>query len=66
MGIECAETTCSAQKHHYDECVARVTAAQETEEGTKEDCVEECKFYSLLERQLHWERWLIRHGQSST
>lgn len=32
-------------KHHFDECVERVTAAQENPDahkGAKEDCVEEC------------------------
>lgn len=43
-GIDCAETVCHAQKHHYDECVARVTGAEEKGEDPKEDCVEECKF----------------------
>ncbi|KAK9448785.1 ubiquinol-cytochrome C reductase hinge domain-containing protein [Limtongia smithiae] len=43
---ECAETKiCHPFKHHFDECVERVTAAQ-SEEGYadleyKEDCVEE-------------------------
>ncbi|KAK3905197.1 ubiquinol-cytochrome C reductase hinge protein-domain-containing protein [Staphylotrichum tortipilum] len=32
---------CAPAKHHFDECVERVTAAQGTEEGAKEDCVEE-------------------------
>lgn len=33
-------------KHHYEECVARVTAKHEdaNHKGPKEDCVEECKF----------------------
>jgi ubiquinol-cytochrome c reductase subunit 6 len=39
---ECKESKqCSPVKHHFDECVERVTAA--TEAGNnKEDCVEEC------------------------
>ncbi|KAK7203200.1 ubiquinol-cytochrome C reductase hinge domain-containing protein [Myxozyma melibiosi] len=42
---ECAEKECHSAKHHFDECVERVTAAME-EEGYaerehKEDCVEE-------------------------
>ncbi|RKU49341.1 hypothetical protein DL546_009877 [Coniochaeta pulveracea] len=31
---------CAPAKHHYDECVERVTS-QESEGGAKEDCVEE-------------------------
>ncbi|ROW13462.1 hypothetical protein VPNG_04446 [Cytospora leucostoma] len=31
---------CAPAKHHYDECVERVTAAQDNG-GAKEDCVEE-------------------------
>lgn len=34
---------CSADKHHYDECVERVTKAQESDEPSKENCVEECR-----------------------
>lgn len=33
---------CAPAKHHYDECVERVTG-QDSEGGAKEDCVEECK-----------------------
>ncbi|KAI0839802.1 Non-heme 11 kDa protein of cytochrome bc1 complex [Hypoxylon sp. FL0890] len=33
---------CAPAKHHFDECVERVTAASEEGEA-KEDCVEECK-----------------------
>lgn len=44
---ECEKTKeCAPAKHHYDECVARVTAAQEAE-GTTEDCVEECEYSPL-------------------
>ncbi|KAK4241765.1 ubiquinol-cytochrome C reductase hinge protein-domain-containing protein [Achaetomium macrosporum] len=32
---------CAPAKHHFDECVERVTNAQATEGGAKEDCVEE-------------------------
>ncbi|GJC89709.1 cytochrome b-c1 complex subunit 6 [Colletotrichum liriopes] len=35
------EKACAPAKHHYDECVERVTAAADSEEGAKEDCVEE-------------------------
>lgn len=39
---------CAPAKHHYDECAARVTAAEEAgAEGPKEDCVEECEFALL-------------------
>lgn len=41
---DCEESkACAPAKHHYDECVERVTAAADSEEGAKEDCVEECK-----------------------
>lgn len=33
---------CAPAKHHFDECVERVTA-QEADGEAKEDCVEECK-----------------------
>lgn len=40
---ECMKSKqCSADKHHYDECVERVTKAQESDEPSKENCVEEC------------------------
>ncbi|KAI1078054.1 Non-heme 11 kDa protein of cytochrome bc1 complex [Whalleya microplaca] len=32
---------CAPAKHHFDECVERVTSAEDSEEGAKEDCVEE-------------------------
>ncbi|KAG0160048.1 hypothetical protein PDIDSM_7575 [Penicillium digitatum] len=41
---ECAHSAvCAPYKHHYDECVERVTRQQEDEDykGPKEDCVEE-------------------------
>jgi len=41
---------CAGYKHHFDECVERVTHQQEhpdDHKGPKEDCVEECMF------QLH-------------
>ncbi|KAK2049817.1 Non-heme 11 kDa protein of cytochrome bc1 complex [Colletotrichum somersetense] len=39
---ECEESkACASVKHHYDECVERVTAAADSGEGAKEDCVEE-------------------------
>lgn len=42
--IECAESKqCSPAKHHYDECVERVTGQIENDGKAKEDCVEECK-----------------------
>ncbi|OBT56492.1 hypothetical protein VE04_03160 [Pseudogymnoascus sp. 24MN13] len=41
LEAECREAKeCSAPKHHYDDCVARVTAAEDNG-GSKEDCVEE-------------------------
>ncbi|KAI0966123.1 ubiquinol-cytochrome C reductase hinge protein-domain-containing protein [Xylaria arbuscula] len=32
---------CAPAKHHFDECVERVTNASDDDEGEKEDCVEE-------------------------
>ncbi|KAK6854401.1 ubiquinol-cytochrome C reductase hinge protein-domain-containing protein [Apiospora arundinis] len=32
---------CSPAKHHFDECVERVTKQEEEDGGAKEDCVEE-------------------------
>ncbi|PUU73314.1 ubiquinol-cytochrome C reductase hinge protein-domain-containing protein [Tuber borchii] len=45
---ECSESKeCKPAKHHYGECVARVTAAEEGgANGPKEDCVEE--FFHLV------------------
>ncbi|OBT63687.1 hypothetical protein VE03_06177 [Pseudogymnoascus sp. 23342-1-I1] len=41
LEAECREAKeCAAPKHHFDECVERVTAA-ESNGGAKEDCVEE-------------------------
>lgn len=44
---ECAHSAvCAPYKHHYDECVERVTRQEEAGDdfkGPKEDCVEECK-----------------------
>ncbi|KAI9744778.1 MAG: hypothetical protein M1818_001703 [Claussenomyces sp. TS43310] len=38
---ECKESKqCAPAKHHFDECVERVTSAEE-QSGPKEDCVEE-------------------------
>ena len=45
MRESAAEGVCHSFKHHFDECVERVTAAQEepdyAEREYKEDCVEE-------------------------
>ncbi|KAI5821333.1 ubiquinol-cytochrome c reductase subunit 6 [Pyronema omphalodes] len=46
---ECEKTpACAPAKHHFDECVERVTAAADDEnaKGPKEDCVEE--FFHLM------------------
>jgi hypothetical protein len=41
---ECAESKeCHGPKHHYDECVERVTGQIENDGKASEDCVEECK-----------------------
>jgi ubiquinol-cytochrome c reductase subunit 6 len=41
---ECANSKqCAPHKHHYEECVERVTKQQEENDGkADEDCVEEC------------------------
>jgi hypothetical protein len=40
---ECAESKeCHGPKHHYDECVERVTGQIENDGKASEDCVEEC------------------------
>jgi ubiquinol-cytochrome c reductase subunit 6 len=48
MAIECRESKqCAPAKHHFDECVERVTGADEgkhDKKHPKEDCVEECKY----------------------
>lgn len=46
FSAECARSSqCSGYRHHYEECVERVTAQHEDADykGPKEDCVEECK-----------------------
>lgn len=41
---ECKETkACAPSKHHFDECVERVTGAEEGKKYANEDCVEECE-----------------------
>jgi hypothetical protein len=45
--LECKESKeCHTVKHHYDECVERVTSAADStdKKQANEDCVEECKF----------------------
>jgi hypothetical protein len=46
MHIECGKSAeCGPYKHHYDECVERVTSQMEEGDGkAKENCVEECKY----------------------
>ena len=48
---ECLESKgCSPAKHHFDECVERVTGAHEGKHDKKhpeEDCVEECERYQF-------------------
>lgn len=48
---ECAHSKeCAPLKHHYDDCVERVTAMEEGKyNGPKEDCVEECKANTFYE-----------------
>lgn len=61
----CKESkACAPAKHHYDECVERVTAAADSEDGAQEDCVEECKLrggYSMRPRK-HQEAVKHDHG----
>jgi len=44
---ECMKTqSCAPIKHHYDECVERVTSQMEENDGkSKENCVEECNVH---------------------
>lgn len=61
---ECARSAqCGPYKHHFDDCVKRVTAKEEAGEnkGQKEDCVEECKF----NRSKIWQT-LTRYSLSLT
>ena len=59
---ECSRSAqCAPLKHHFDDCVERVTAAHESDEPHKakgEDCVEECELLLLLHvqeaRVLFW------------
>ncbi|OJJ59515.1 hypothetical protein ASPSYDRAFT_43866, partial [Aspergillus sydowii CBS 593.65] len=51
----CANSAqCAPYKHHYDECVERVTSQQEDEDykGPKEDCVEECQCNTIQRIKL--------------
>lgn len=51
LRIECAKSAqCAPLKHHYDECVERVTEQHEDPDhkGPKENCVEECELCLLL------------------
>lgn len=44
LATECAESKeCHPAKHHYDECVERVTKQIDDNGKADEDCVEECK-----------------------
>lgn len=60
---ECADSKeCAPAKHHYDECVERVTGQIDNEGKAKEDCIEECKLWIPSNR-----RWLaLTCNQSST
>lgn len=58
--LECKNSKqCAPAKHHFDECVERVTNAPDDDGGEKEDCVEECEFcpyqptpHGLLELEI--------------
>lgn len=52
LSTECAESkTCHGPKHHYDECVERVTGQIENDGKASEDCVEECKSTTTIATQ---------------
>lgn len=58
---ECRNSAqCHGAKHHFDECVERVQQ-QESEDGAKEDCVEECTCYF----HILYASALSRHERSS-
>ncbi|MCJ1365482.1 hypothetical protein MMC16_004604 [Acarospora aff. strigata] len=51
---ECAKSAqCAPLKHHYDECVERVTEQNDNPDhkGPKESCVEECEFALFFSHQ---------------
>lgn len=59
--VECAQSKeCAPYKHHFDECVERVTRNGEDPnfKGPHEDCVEECE-YSLQQLEPG-EMWMER------
>lgn len=63
--VECKESKqCAPMKHHFDECVERVTGADDSEKkGPHEDCVEECKSnvlysFSNLPPVMHFRAFL--------
>lgn len=64
--IECANSSqCAPMKHHFDECVERVTRQQEDPDakGPKEDCVEECKEIPfLLSLSIVSLTWILIHS----
>ncbi|OTB14460.1 hypothetical protein K445DRAFT_318857 [Daldinia sp. EC12] len=51
---------CAPAKHHFDECVERVTNASDDGEA-KEDCVEECKDFLRKNPRLsgRWEGYTL-------
>jgi Ubiquinol-cytochrome C reductase hinge protein len=59
LPTECVRSSqCAGYKHHYDECVERVTYQHEHPEefkGHKEDCVEECTYetQNLFRSSIH-------------
>jgi hypothetical protein len=52
---------CAPAKHHYDECVERVTiaAADADNKGPKEDCVEECNLIPVPLFSFCCSYWLF-------
>ncbi|MCJ1354232.1 MAG: hypothetical protein MMC33_004219 [Icmadophila ericetorum] len=54
LEADCARSAqCAPAKHHFDDCVERVTAQHENpnHKGHKEDCVEECTYHRASPRQ---------------
>lgn len=54
FATDCANSSqCAPYKHHFDECVERVTRQQEEGDGkVSEDCVEECKKFEILTQYI--------------
>ena len=44
---------CAPLKHHYDECAERVQQQEQEHGKAHEDCVEECKSFSLRRNTMY-------------